>query len=425
MEIPFGHVKAGKLYRSAFGEIKELELAEVTAETESEKVKKFSDAFFKLEQKLKSIEEKIDSSGNKASFLSGLQNLKSSIFDHPGLGDYQGLLDRIDRYEALLEDYINKNRQKNTEIKRALLIELDAILGNVDIEEAFEQIKDLKQRWLKTGSAEKEHSGDIENKYEEGISQFFEKRKSHLEAKNLLKSARTKDYQNIIDQISGFLKKKEFGKTFEKVKKLQQEWKETGRISETEFKKLNDQYWKVTQEYFEESKKFQAERKKHRNKGEKESVEQREAILRQLDELSNVVIENRQKDFDTLRKSWREAGNVSKKKFSEFQERFIELADEIREQQFLFSMTQKKVREFGKKNESEKLNSLIQTLRNFLRRDQDELKSFSENMDKMHINKGSFVDMLEKKLKDQEIKVAIKKKILQRYKTALEGLKSQ
>ena len=107
--------------------------------------------FEKLKSKLDKILSKIEVSENKGSFLSGLLNLKSSINGHLGLGDYQSLLDQIEKHESLLEIYVSKNRQKNTDIKQALMLELATILANNDMVEAFEQIKDLKLRWVKTG----------------------------------------------------------------------------------------------------------------------------------------------------------------------------------------------------------------------------------------------------------------------------------
>ena len=423
MDIPFGLVENGKLYRVAMGNLPALELEPIDQEISPDRIVGFQQAFDKLEAKLNSLEDKIENSSNKASFLSGLINLKESLPQHKGLGDYESLLERIAKQESFLEDYVLKNRQKNTDIKRALLLELDVILANVDIEEAFEQIRNLKHRWLKTGSAEKEQADEIEQHYEKGLTEFFEKRKSHLEAKNLLKSARTEDYESIIDEISGFLKRKEFGKTFDRVKELQKKWKETGRIPESDFKKLNEQYWKVCQKYFEESKKNQTERKKQKHLGEKDSLEKRKSILDQLSELSGNFDSANQKKFNELRKSWKQAGSLPKKKFEEFQNRFTRLADIIREQYFVLQMTQNKNKDFDEKSDDKKMALLIQTIRNLLRRDQEELKSFEENMDKMHINKGSFVDMLESKLANQKDKVTLKKEMLHKYRSHLEALK--
>jgi len=164
------------------------------------------------------------------------------------------MLDKINLYESQLTDFIKKNRQKNTDIKNALLIELDHIGQNNDIKEAFEQIKDLKQRWIKTGSPDESIKEQVEKKFQDGMDAFFEKRASFMEAKKMLNSARTEDYQNIIDKVLKLTSEANFAKSQDQVKSLQKQWKEAGRIPEDEFKKLNEAYRKATKIYFDKRK---------------------------------------------------------------------------------------------------------------------------------------------------------------------------
>ncbi|MFY0624701.1 MAG: DUF349 domain-containing protein [Reichenbachiella sp.] len=424
MDIPYGFIENNYLHRDAIGEIPPLKLQEIQEDHELKIVEKFVANFEKLKSKLEKILSKIDGSDNKGSFLSGLLNLKTSITSYEGLGDYQLLLEKIEVYEAMLQEYVSKNRQKNTEIKQALLLELDTILENNDMIEAFELIKDLKIRWVKTGSAEGSISEEVENKFKLGLDQFFEKRKSFLEAKNLLKSARVEDYQNIIDQIEGFVKSKKFLSSVDKVKDLQKQWKETGTIPSEDFKKLNGSYWKVCQQYFEELRKARSVSKKSKSFDEKSVLKERESILERMKKLADRRLENVQGDLNTLKGQWKSAGSLPKSKFSAMQEEFLAFADVVNEQNFVLQLATRKNKGFANKSEKEKIQLSIQVLKNLLRRDKEELSSFSENMGNMHINKGTFVDMLESKLKVQERKVERKVKMLKDYQTQLEILKT-
>jgi adenylate kinase family enzyme len=258
VEIPFGHIEEKTLYKSAFGDYEALVLE--TADIEDlttwsgDKVIFYTSSFDKLKLKLDEIEDKIKTENNKGSFMSSLLNIKTKIPTHKGLGDYQELLDKIDALESDLSNYIQKNRQKNTEIKQALLLELAEILKNNDEAEAFELIKDIKNRWIKTGSPDLALKQELETKFNEGVDSFFEKRNTFNEDKKALVKARAKEYKEVIAKITSFVTEKNFGNSFDQVRTLQKQWKEIGRIPENTYKGLNDSYWEISKVYFESQK---------------------------------------------------------------------------------------------------------------------------------------------------------------------------
>lgn len=408
--VPYGYIEDKVLYRASFADVEALKLVEVVEEEVDKHVADFEAKFDKLRSKLDGVVLKIEASNNKGSFFSSLMNIKETIKVHEGLGDYQALLDRIGLYESLINDFIQKNRQKNTDIKKALLAELDYILQNNDMQEAFEQIKDLKQRWIKTGAPDPSVSEEMEARFKEAMDSFFEKRKSFMEAKKMVAQARVEDYQEIIDQIQGFIDSNQVIKSQQKVKELQKQWKESGRIPEEQFKQLNDHYWKVTQVYFEKLKGERATEKKSRAKSEKDSVEGRKVIIAAMEALvERGTFEIVKKELDELSSQWKKAGHLSKAAFQDIQNQYYASLKKLQEKQFVLSLAAKKNKGFDSKSEEEKISILIKTLRNVLRRDEDELSSFSDNMEKMTINKGSFVDMLESKLSVLKGKVALKK----------------
>ncbi|MEO9967391.1 MAG: DUF349 domain-containing protein [Reichenbachiella sp.] len=422
VEIPFGHLENNVLYRSAFDQVEALKLKEVAEDEAADAVTFFLARFDKLKLKLDEIEKKINSENNKGSFLSSLQNLKETVLIHEGLGDYQKLLDRIAPLESMLLDYIDKNRSKNTEIKKALLAELEPILANNDQEEAFEQIKDLKSRWLKTGQADLEMRTELESKFKTGVDGFFEKRNAFNEDKKMLIAARVSEYESIIAEIKSYLDKKDFQQSADRVKELQKQWKEVGHIPEKDFTALNEKYWKVAQDYFNKQKKQRNADRKNKIKDQKEGLKVKSAILEEFKVLVQEAWVAEEKDFEALKAKWKGSGHVSKKSHPEIHEGFIELSREWQEKRFIWSLAQRKNKGFAKKQEKDQLKDLTKTIRDLLYRDETELKSFNENMDKMHINKGSFVDMLQEKLAMQEGKVALKRRFLKECQEKIKQL---
>lgn len=410
------------LFRSAFGQVEALQLKEIKEGELEAAIAYYTTRYDKLKAKLDDIEEKINTQSNKGSFLSSLQNLEDSIPVHDGLGDYQTLLERITPLKSLLEDYIQKNRSKNTEIKQALLLELDTVLSNNDQEEAFEQIKDLKSRWLKTGSADQSVRAELEEKFKSGVDGFFEKRNAFTEDKKMLIQARLDEYQTIIAEIKSFIEKKDFQSSVVKVKELQKQWKEVGHIPEKEFKSINDAYWKVTQEYFDKQKKRKNSDRKLKAKDEKQSLKAKHEILDELKALVLNAFGSDVKAFDSLKEKWKNSGHVSKKSHPEVHESFMQYSREWQERQFIWNLTHKKNKGFAKKDEKSQMKDLTRVIRDLLNRDETELKSFHENMGNMHINKGSFVDMLNEKLKTQQDKVALKKNLLKECQEKIKQL---
>lgn len=413
VEIAFGHIEENVIYRSAFGEHESLELAKINEGVAEEIVERFVANFNKLESKLLDIESKINSENNKGSFLSSMLNIKEEIPKHAGLGDYSSLLEKIEGLESLLSDYVKKNRQKNTDIKQALLLELDVLLENNDLEEVYELIKDLQKRWIKTGTPDLEIKDELENKFKKGMNVFFEKRNAFSDDKKMLAQARVGEYQSIIDSIQEIVTAGKFSHTFDQVVGLQKQWKEIGRLPESEYKALNEVYWATCKVYFDGQRSQRNQDRKSKSKDAKASLKERQKVIEALSTLVENGFEATDLDFEKIKTEWKNSGNLSKKSNPEIHERFLNLSREFQERQFVKQLASRKNKGFAKKDAKDQLKDLIRVIRDLLSRDESELNLFKENMESMHINKGSFVDMLEAKLKGFEEKVKLKRALLQ------------
>ncbi|UXP31172.1 DUF349 domain-containing protein [Reichenbachiella agarivorans] len=413
MKVPFGHIEDGVLYRDASGDYSELKLKEVAEEELEQVVSFYEQSFDKLSQKFSEVEAKISSSNNKGSFLSSLLNLKEQLSTHQGLGDYTQLAQKIDGNVNLLTDYVAKNRQKNTDIKNALLLELEAILSNNDLEEAFEQIKDLKAKWIKTGSPSEELKEQLEQQFKEGVDSFFEKRNAFHEDKRELVDSRVAEYDGIIAKLENILKGKGLVEAHNQVVALQAEWKEVGRIPEAAFKDRNEKYWSLCQTFFDKKKIEQKESHKNRAKTKKESLQQRTKVLEAMQKLVDEgLVAEVAPQMKKIATDWKNCGPLSRNENAEVHDQYLALSRSVQERQFLLKLTKRKTKGFDTKSNKEQLQSLQKVARDLLRRDETELSTFQENLDKMHINKGTFVDMLEAKLKTQQDKVVVKRALL-------------
>ena len=124
LEIPYGFIKGNDLYLKAWGDLKDRRIGEVKEDGPEAAVTYFQKKFEDLETKIKELTSIIASTENKGSYLMKLLHLKEQLKTHEGLGDYARLESILIDYEKQLNAIILQNRERNSEIKHALLEEL-------------------------------------------------------------------------------------------------------------------------------------------------------------------------------------------------------------------------------------------------------------------------------------------------------------
>ncbi|MFY0652995.1 MAG: DUF349 domain-containing protein [Cyclobacteriaceae bacterium] len=410
-EIPFGFVEAGELCRSGLKDGEKIILSKVTEADEKELVEHYQERFKKLRGDFTRLENRILGTENKGSFLAKIQNMKSLLLTHDGLGDYAIMFQKLSVYEEQIIDVIKNNRKRNTDIKNALTLELEEALKNIDMYEVGVAIKDIRLRWIKTGNADDEVHEELEKNFEEKCQSYYDKRKAFYEDKKMLVKARVGKYDAVLTDLEKILKTKDLFKSVDAVKKLQADWKSIGHIPEEEYKSRNSKYWELTRLFFAELK---SDKKLSGNKQDfKGNLKLKKAVLDHLNELKDKSLHEQVSNaVDESKSVWKSIGPVPKEELDAMNKSFIGLLDDISERAFVHQLSCRKFKGFVKKSAEERNKLLIKTVKDLLSRDQNDLKTFRENMDNMHVNKGSFVDMLEKKLKNQEKRVASKKGIL-------------
>lgn len=412
--IEFGYLLEGKIYRSdAHGS--DLCLTEDAVQDEEATIKELTTKFEKFSEGLATLEQKIEASTNKGSHLMKLVHIKGQVPVHKGLGDYEAMMSKIEKHEVQLVDIIANNRKRNTEVKNMLLLELEQVLSNVDLVEAGEQMKNIRERWIKTGNAEPDIQEQLQTQFTDKCQVFFEKRNAFNEDKKMLIEARIKSGEGLITELEGLSLKEPLSANQSRVQEIQKEWKEMGSIPQKNYKVLNDRYWEASKVFFKGLRVHKKEGSAKENF--KKHLEQREDMLKELHALNTVALKEKiGKKLEALKLTWKSAGRVNKEESTRLNDEFYATLRVISEKQFIFQRATSKFKDFTEKNESEQISALVRLTKELLRRDVHDLSSFQENMDNMHVNKGSFVDMLVEKLEVQKRKVQIKKDILAEWK---------
>jgi hypothetical protein len=413
--ISYGFVRDNELYRTGIKGAEAIFLKSISEETEAEVIAHYEEQFKKLRAQFIELENRIFGTENKGSFLAKLINLRNLLSSHQGLGDYDTIFTKIDLYESQIKEIITVNRERNTEIKKALLVELEEALKSNDFHEVGEAIKDIKLRWLKIGSVDASIKDEVEGKFASLTKSFYDKRQSFFDDKKMLVESKMNKYDEILLALEKIMKNDGLHLYISKVDQFQKDWKEIGRIPEIEYQQRNAKLKEYCDLFYSELKK---DRKKSVSKEDlKGNFRLKQIVLEELKELDGLSLHSDVKvRLEEAKRVWKTTGKVPKGEVDNLNKSYIQLLDSISERLFIFQLASRKFKGFPKKTAEERNKILIKIVNDLLYRDKNELETFKENMDNMHMNKGTFVDMLQDKLKNQERRVLSKQEILKSIK---------
>ncbi|WKN42838.1 DUF349 domain-containing protein [Tunicatimonas pelagia] len=246
---PFGFIQDGKIYRNAFLEYPAREIGEVR-ESEASTIKYFEDRFTMAENKVAQLEQSVEESENKGSYLMKLIHMRESLAKFDALGEYTQLYERLDVIEEKLREIIAQNRIKNLEIKRALIAEAEPFEFSSDWQEATDQLKEVKGKWIKTGAVDEEYQEEIEGRFNEILDNFFQRRKKFFEERKQMMYDRMRRYREINNDLYQLLRAPDKQEARERAKELQAAWREVGKIPSFQYSKLFRNHKSLTNKIF-------------------------------------------------------------------------------------------------------------------------------------------------------------------------------
>ena len=388
-EVPFGYEKGGKIYLSAWLSYPDREIGDIRENDIEKSSAFFIDRFNVLEKKVNEVIEKINETENKGSFLMKLLHLKKQLPEHAGLGDYLKLHECLSKYESLVQEIVQKNRARNSEIKATLIEEAKLATEEISWKEATEKVNDLKTRWIKTGNAEEEKNKILEQEFWDIIKTFFDRKKNFYEDKQKLLEVRKRQYEELV--VEAEKTKELYGKVkFDRIKELKSEWKNIGGIPSELFSPLVQQ--------------FNLHFKPQSNIPATDYT----ATLKSLERIKLGEAEFDKQALDRIKKSvFRDkARNPDKGIVLEYIQLLIE-------RDFVAKLAAKRFPDFVNLDAEKKKNIRAGIIKDLMMRDKDELKVYEENSSNFSSTDGKMNKIVEGKLKSQNRKIAVKEKLLE------------
>ena len=409
MEHPYGYIKENKVYLKGFLNQEDRVIGEVKEDEEST-IRYFEDRFQTVKEKVDKLKKDIEENQNKGSFLMKLIHLRHSLMQYDALGDFVPLIEELNNLENYLNEIIQSNRVRNLEIKKELILEAEAIAESTDWKKSTEDSKNLKQRWIKTGPVEKQFDEEIENAFNNALNRFFENRKNYFEVLALQAEENIKVYENLLLQARQAHELTDVKLAFEISKKIQKEWKASGRVPADKRKPLWEEFSRLNNRIFSKFKRM-AQNEPRLSPGalirklERMDVEMKALVAAPFDQNNVATAKELQAEWRKLPKRKPREAQIALRSFMFNMDLFFEKA-------FLNKLSMSKYPDFLQKDVGEQKQIQISILQDLMARDQRELDTVMENTEKFRTHGDDFDTMIRKKIGGYKKKIDIKNHLL-------------
>ncbi|EMR01737.1 DUF349 domain-containing protein [Cesiribacter andamanensis] len=470
---PYGFVQDGKVYRKAFDTYPALEIGEVK-DTPEAAFAYYENRFQQLQEKINQLEEDIRTKSNKGSYLMKLLHLKETLPHYEGLGDFTEIFVRLEGLEAYIREIIHQNRERNLQIKTALLQEAGQLEEITNWKEGTELAKDMKMRWLRTGSLDSEHQEDYEARFNALLQDFFDRRQAFYEDRQKMIDERQKQYEILLAEAQRAAEQPNSRQAYYDLRGIQQRWKEVGKIPAEHYKPLLFQLQRLMRPFMQQRNQQRpsgGERYGSRPGGDRpggdrpggdrpygertggqrsygerqqggersgswgrpqqgrpqqrsysppvepgqERLEERRALLERMKAI-DVNDPGALGTVETIQNQYKELGFARSPEVARISDQLFDTGSLIRERHFLSKLAFNKVPGLEQRDAQEQARQKLRLLRDLLSRDERELQNYQENMASMSPGRSEVSKMMEAKLRSQYRKVKVKKMLLEELK---------
>ncbi len=388
-------------------EFPDLELGELKG-SEEETLTYYQERFEKATREVEAVKEKIETNTNKGSFLMKVIHLKETLHEFDAIGDFESLYITLNKLHTELNEYIEANRQKNLDIKTALLEELKPVVESHDWKVSSALIKEIQGKWLKTGAVANEKKEEIEEAFKSLTQRFYERRSSFYSDLEKMSEEKEAAFEVFLKKSEGLKSLKDISALRKAISVAKEEWHALGKIKPSRHNEFWQQFQSIIKAALAEAKKVDKAKAKI---SPKDNQKAKQAIISELEEANESILPTI--DLKAVNKRWKSVGAVDKKNAQGLTTQYLRLTGMVSEKKFLNTLVEKKAKKGASEAELNKLRNRL--MRGLLDRDYNELKTFEENLGKFNMASG-LDNLLDRKLAQQKLKVEIKKDILTELK---------
>lgn len=244
----FGYIDAeGNIWQKDGTTFKGRNIGKLKGKNQEAALTFYESKFKNLETKYNQLKKDFDADENKAKFLGRIKNLKEIVPKAEALGDFETLILNVDRMETETLEYLDVN----TALKEELIVRAQNLSLSTDWKSIPEQFKKLDEEWKKIGPVPKEKMDDIWNRFYNAKQTFFENRQNYFDKMEEERQANLEKKQNLCALAEELSESREWKKTADRLKEMDEEWKKIGPIPRDMMDVVWDRFIKAKQKFFD------------------------------------------------------------------------------------------------------------------------------------------------------------------------------
>ncbi len=425
--LQFGYTKNGKVYRKAFLNYPDLEIGDVR-DSDDFSLNYFANRFKAMEAKVEKLVKDIEEAANKGSYLMKLVHMRTQLETFAGIGDYIPLFDLLDKARTEIESLVSANRTRNFDIKTALIQELETLVADLsDWKISGIKIKEIKDRWLKTGALEKGVNEEKEAKFTELLNYFYETRKAWFDEKMRVAQERIEKYDELFEKAVEWAKwDYNAGLGLKQLKEMKEELKNIGPVPKPNYLEYKEKYKKL-QKDLTRNLKYQKRKRDEAHMADgryTEAIKMRDMYVSKAMELQQLDTRMAFPQAKDLQTRWRDLPKVPDHLLRVYNEKFTYATDRVFEMSYLMRSIYTNNRFFNSKSLIEQYTIKINTLKQIIIKDEKEVEEFEAQYNA--IEPGDRFSPENKALygrwKTQQRKLGVKKQLMSEMQAQLSAL---
>jgi len=392
-------------------------------DTDDDALRYFAQRYEAFRAKVDELLNRLETADNQGSYLMKILHLQEQSKQHDGLGDYETLHRRLREAEDQLKVSVARNREKNLATKISLIQQAEELSNSIEWISASEEVKELRQAWLKTGPVDKELTEELESRFHGAVQLFFDRRKAFQTDRKALARRTVDRYRELVNQAETLKNSDQFEATSRQLKQLQTAWRDVnGNLPKkqaaelwTKFRAANNHFFERLKHHIESQRVAAAtEGRSSVPSSAEESLVRKRELANRAEALLSVPSNQAVNQAKALQAEWKQSGAVRGPESDRLWQRFMLACDKVFEMSALDYYLRKRQAEGTTVTPAERSLAATTALRKFIENDRQELDLLRDNLDKLSSSPANdqFRQLLQGKIRTFERKIQTKTELI-------------
>lgn len=377
-EHSFGYINENNIYLNPFLHFPERKIGQVK-NSNSDTFNYFEKRFDAFSKKVEELILLIDTNENKGSYLQKLLHLKESCGTYDALGNFEKLYTQLSNEEKKLHESIAKNRVKNQELKQSILEEIDLLNESSDWINTGSLIKELKNKWIRIGSAEKDIDDQLEKDFFDKLELFYQRRQVFFDERNAFNEIKLTKYKELATKAQILQYEADPKEAMLKFKKLQEQWREVGVVPKRDLESVMKSFKSVGESLNKKIKEQKFRKPQIELGAEVSGIDRLKAISQIIIDILQRLPPRGDDEMKGYQQEWKRIGYIRHQDFKELDTNFKRNCGKINDLYFMRKICAKRHEGFYKMPIKEQAVIQIGVIKELIERDSETLANFENN----------------------------------------------